>query len=1093
MTVCRECREELKVLRMGWKELISNSEREYEEGMDLLAEERNEQLIQEVSEYWDISPFFIRTKLGLTFESDDRHGMNESGVVLRQLIRAYNRYRLINNYVPWYIEPKLSRLSEMSSLALEILKKSTLIEGTLLESIEKQIKNNLPGIKFKRVPNIVKTEEVKKREFGVLNIQQLREVLRRYNELSEEDREAKEWNEEFHKELITWIKNRERLLIEPEQKFELNIKSMSIEQIDDLRGRIPGIEIIEELHKRDEKRYSRGDQELLKELQLWNTNVPENITEKKKEAEVEKLINEILYVRPVVLGRTSQSAEMEYPPYDLNLPKIQVSTVQTREYRKESRVIRDRSREEEELNEQRELEQQEKVRKREEREQKRKEREIEVLKKKRMTQKRGKQRSEEKLYKEELLKVSKSNKNRERRATKEVMSKETTLIDEQDKATLKRLQRQEKDRIFVIKEFLKRQGTQNQDEDEKKEDNNTIVTTGANNSIKKAIDNNTTTATAKTPKRHEIRAGRFSKLTSDQLEDHKDPESHKAENKEELLTIQLEEYDYLMRQLYQDEVGYTRQIVSIRYNKELKTYISIARAINDKAEWDKSIGLEQRELEGEGGTIQMVDQQNPSSKTLEEMQLPNNYRQWMQEQHKDPTLKKLLENLNDGKAIDLFKFKENEEEVYRSVNEFQRQVSQDRKNFDIIYRRTIPVSEENLEDSANGPEDLGPLVRRFTRTVEINHNEMKIIRMEEIEQIMVPEHLTQKVIYMGHNKFGHQGNARTATSLKKKFYWATMRKDIQTHVKKCHYCNCRKAENRVAKIPIQRYEPMNRPWDQTHADITGPFNQTRKGNKYLLVIRDRLSKFIILIPLKEKKAEVIRDHLREVFLTFGFPRKLITDRGTEFSLKKLDALLKEKRSDAKVKRISPVAPRANGEVENAMRTIKDILVSYINKFQDNWDENIKEIQSIMNSYSSDSTGGYTPNFVIFSRELPSPEETYLEAKKSAKGKEKEEMMRYIWEEIATKLTTVNVDRFNQIPREPLTFIPYEVEEFAYIKRIPRKYYKTKEETERYVSSRKLQYRYAGPYLIVKKNSDVSYMLDIHGEKRSIHAINMKKA
>ena len=129
--------------------------------------------------------------------------------------------------------------------------------------------------------------------------------------------------------------------------------------------------------------------------------------------------------------------------------------------------------------------------------------------------------------------------------------------------------------------------------------------------------------------------------------------------------------------------------------------------------------------------------------------------------------------------------------------------------------------------------------------------------------------------------------------------------------------------------------------------------------------------------------------------------------------------------------------------------------------------------------------------MIFARELPGPDETYLDNKKGARTKQVAEMMKYIWDEVATKLTTVNVDRFNQKVREPLTFEPYEVEDFVFVKRIPRKFYKTRDESDRYVSSRKLQYRYAGPYMVVQKNSDVSYVLDIHGQKRTIHAVNMK--
>jgi hypothetical protein len=319
-----------------------------------------------------------------------------------------------------------------------------------------------------------------------------------------------------------------------------------------------------------------------------------------------------------------------------------------------------------------------------------------------------------------------------------------------------------------------------------------------------------------------------------------------------------------------------------------------------------------------------------------------------------------------------------------------------------------------------------------------------------------------------------------------------MRRDIQQHVQDCHYCKCRKADNRIATIPIQRFELLNRPFEQVHADVTGPFNMTRNGNKYLLVIRDRLSKYIIIIPIKERKAETIREKLNDVFSIFGYPSKLVTDRGTEFSIKNMEAMLEEKRSDAQHKRISPQAPRANGEAENAMRYIKDILVAYINKFQDNWDIHVREIQSIMNSYISDSTG-YTPYYVLFGREISQIDETYFDNVKPNKMREYRAVMEQLWEEIATKVTVTNVEKFNKPTKEPLKFQPFNVGDFVFIKRIPRKFFKYRGESEKYVSSRKLQYRYTGPFMVKQVKSSVNYVLDIHGKRRSIHAINMKKA
>jgi hypothetical protein len=243
--------------------------------------------------------------------------------------------------------------------------------------------------------------------------------------------------------------------------------------------------------------------------------------------------------------------------------------------------------------------------------------------------------------------------------------------------------------------------------------------------------------------------------------------------------------------------------------------------------------------------------------------------------------------------------------------------------------------------------------------------------------------------------------------------------------------------------------------------------------------------------MKDKTVATVTEKLTDTFLTFGFPRKLVTDRGKEFSLKNLGPLLKQKRADGHHKRISPLAPRSNGEAENAMRYIKDILTAYINRYQDNWDVYIKEVQAIMNSFASEATGGYTPNFLVFGRELANADETYFQQKYKGKPNEYREVMEYLWEEVATKLSTVNVDKFNKQVREPLVFKPYKVGEFVFAKRIPRKCYQNKREEDHYVSSRKLQHRYAGPFLILEKKSDVSYMLDIHGKSRPMHAINIK--
>ena len=74
------------------------------------------------------------------------------------------------------------------------------------------------------------------------------------------------------------------------------------------------------------------------------------------------------------------------------------------------------------------------------------------------------------------------------------------------------------------------------------------------------------------------------------------------------------------------------------------------------------------------------------------------------------------------------------------------------------------------------------------------------------------------------------------------------------------------------------------PWDILSVDVMGPFVSSRKGERYILSIIDCFSKYLILVPLKDHTASTVSRALYErVVGYFGCPRKILLDRGTEFT------------------------------------------------------------------------------------------------------------------------------------------------------------------------------------------------------------------
>ncbi|GKA60900.1 reverse transcriptase domain-containing protein [Tanacetum coccineum] len=75
-----------------------------------------------------------------------------------------------------------------------------------------------------------------------------------------------------------------------------------------------------------------------------------------------------------------------------------------------------------------------------------------------------------------------------------------------------------------------------------------------------------------------------------------------------------------------------------------------------------------------------------------------------------------------------------------------------------------------------------------------------------------------------------------------------------------------------------------------NANFMGPFPESR-GNKYILVAVDYVSKWVEAQALPTNDARVVVKFLRSLFARFGVPKALISDRGTHFCNSQLEKAL----------------------------------------------------------------------------------------------------------------------------------------------------------------------------------------------------------
>ncbi|GJY46239.1 reverse transcriptase domain-containing protein [Tanacetum coccineum] len=128
---------------------------------------------------------------------------------------------------------------------------------------------------------------------------------------------------------------------------------------------------------------------------------------------------------------------------------------------------------------------------------------------------------------------------------------------------------------------------------------------------------------------------------------------------------------------------------------------------------------------------------------------------------------------------------------------------------------------------------------------------------------------------------GHYGANYTAKKVfDSGFFWPTIYRDAHDLVTRCDACQ------RQGKISQRDEMPQNaiqvcEIFDVWGIDFMGPFPSSR-GNKYILVAVDYLSKWVEAKALPTNDARVVCKFLKSLFARFGTPRAIISDRGTHF-------------------------------------------------------------------------------------------------------------------------------------------------------------------------------------------------------------------
>lgn len=279
------------------------------------------------------------------------------------------------------------------------------------------------------------------------------------------------------------------------------------------------------------------------------------------------------------------------------------------------------------------------------------------------------------------------------------------------------------------------------------------------------------------------------------------------------------------------------------------------------------------------------------------------------------------------------------------------------------------------------------------------------------------------------------------------------------------------------------------PWDVLAMDYLGPLPETRRGNKYILVLTDLFTKYVEVLPVPNQTAEDCTMRILNEFVSrWGTPLAIHSDRGSAFEskiFKNLCRLLEVKKT-----RTSPRNPQGNGQTERFNKTLVKMVKAYLTGEQDEWDLHLGCIAGAYRSTPSETTK-LTPNLLSIGREVRLPADLIFGHKNSIAKPAPEytdhvqdlkERMQYA-HEIARQHLSHSTKRSKEIYDVKLSFHNYTVGDAVWCLH----------ETRQVGVTPKLEKKFDGPFLIKVKRSDLNFViqLDGRGQQRVVHHNKLK--
>ena len=396
------------------------------------------------------------------------------------------------------------------------------------------------------------------------------------------------------------------------------------------------------------------------------------------------------------------------------------------------------------------------------------------------------------------------------------------------------------------------------------------------------------------------------------------------------------------------------------------------------------------------------------------------------------------------------------------------------------------INEKELEQKYRNDNYLGPILEilkdensikdpKLAARVKYFELEDNKIYLREGKRLAIPKDKTlrTKVLNECHDipTAGHLGIDKTYELVARTYFWPNMGKDVKKYVSTCNECQRNKSDNQRPSGLLQPLDiPENR-WDCITMDFIVQLPRSKQGYDAIVVFVDKLTKRACFIPTHTNVTapDVAKIFFNTIFKNFGLPRTIISDRDAKFTSKFWQSLFKQ--IGTKLALSTAFHPQTDGQTERMNRTLEEMLRTYTNYKQNDWDEWLSALEFAYNNAKQASTK-FTPFELDLGRHPNTP--TSLTNNKTQVAAVDNFLEQ--WEtniKIAKDMLTLAQQRQIQYANEKRKHIEYKVGNKILLS---TKNFTTSTDKNR--PTKKLTPKFVGPFKILEEISGTAYKVEL---------------